>query len=98
MFKASITYNKSDGLQFSNPEETFTGLFDAEKLLELLSAFDQDKIEIRGQMLPENPIRFVVDGISFGDFDFNEKIVENLLRYLRPGLHPRKYEETNVQS
>lgn len=91
MFKASITYTKSDGLQFSNPEGTFTRLFDEEKLYELLSAFDQDRIEIRGQMLPEDPIRFAVDGIRFGDFDFALPVVENLLRYLRPGLIPRKF-------
>src|SRR4051812_30589734 len=89
MFRATITYRKNGGLTFSNPESTFVSLFNVQSLEYLLAAFDKDHVEVRGEVLPEDPIRFVVDGIRFDDFDFEVNYVKALTRYLKLDFTPK---------
>ncbi len=83
MFQASVAYIKGQGLCFSNTEKSFTNLFDAENLEILMAAFDQDEVKVVGQVLPEVPLKFVVDWTAFNgdELDLPEAIA--VTKYLK---------------
>ncbi len=83
MFKASVTYKKGEGLSFSNTEKSFTNLFDTENLEERMAAFDQDEVTIVGQVLPETPLKFVVDWASFNGVEVDLPDALAMSRYLK---------------